>query len=157
MAEGVLGVRAGLWLAVALALLLGALSGFVALPVAQHLRTLQDGVPAQATLTTNAPCMAGGCLVSFEVDGRIVSAPLPVGSGGMNSSAGTPMEIRYRADDPQVVAREEDLAGGGAAVMGVMSAAGAVLFAGMAVWMAVLMRRQRRTPSAADGPQQAGV
>ncbi|MFJ8662053.1 hypothetical protein [Streptomyces sp. NPDC093795] len=157
MAEGVLGARAGLWFAVVLALLLSALSGFVALPVAQHLRTLQDGVPAQATLTTNAPCMAGGCKVSFEVDGRIVSATLPVGSGGMNSSAGTPMDIRYRADDPQVVAREEDLGGGGAAVMGVMSAASAVLFAGMAVWMAVLMRRQRRTQPSAESPQPEAI
>ncbi|MFD3568882.1 hypothetical protein, partial [Streptomyces sp. NPDC058667] len=156
MTEGALGVRAGFYLSVVLALLLSALAGLVAHPAAQHLRSLRDGERAQATLTTNGPCMAGGCTVSFEVGGRIVEAELPVGSGGRYSSAGTRMDVRYRADDPRVVAREEDLGGGGMAVLAAMSGAAALLFAALSAWSAVTVLRQRRARPTAPGRQSGG-
>ncbi|MFF1508106.1 hypothetical protein [Streptomyces sp. NPDC058326] len=143
-AEGVLSARAGFWLSLVLAVLLGALSGLVMLPAAQHLRSLQDGRRAQATLLTNGPCMTGSCTVSFVAGGRTVVAALPMGSGGRYSDAGTLLDVRYRADDPQVVAREEDVSGGGAAVLAVVSGAAALLFAAVSAWSAVIVRRQRR-------------
>ncbi|MFD3535595.1 DUF3592 domain-containing protein [Streptomyces sp. NPDC058664] len=137
-------MRASLWLSLSFALLLGALSGLVMLPAAQHLRSLHNGQRAEATLETSGPCMTGGCKVSFEAEGRTVVAGLPVGSGGRSSRIGTRLDVRHQADDPQVVAREEDVSGGGAAVLAVVSGAAALLFAVLSVWSAVFMRRQRR-------------
>ncbi|MGW0824943.1 hypothetical protein [Streptomyces sp. NPDC002845] len=130
-----------------LALLLGALSVLVMLPAAQHLRSLQDGERAHATLHTSGACMAGQCQVKFEADGRTVVADLPVGSGGGKSSVGARLTVRYQADDPQVVAREEDVGGGGAAVLAVMSGGFALLFLVMSVVAAIFVARQRRTDS----------
>ncbi|WP_343243071.1 hypothetical protein [Streptomyces sp. SID12501] len=130
-----------------LALLLGGCSALVMYPAAQHLRSLQDGERAHATLHTSGSCVIGQCQVRFEAGGRTVVADLPVGSGGGKDSAGTPLTVRYQADDPQVVAREEDVDGGGAAVGLVMSGAGALLFLVIAVVVAIGMARQRRTDS----------
>ncbi|MFI7346347.1 hypothetical protein ACIBSR_08765 [Streptomyces sp. NPDC049936] len=130
-----------------LALLLGALSALVMLPAAQHLRSLQDGVRARATLHTDGACMAGKCRVEFEAGGRTVVADLPVGSGGGKSSAGSSLTVRYRADDPHVVARETDVGGGGAAVLAVMSGGFALLFLGLSAVAAVFVARQRRRQS----------
>ncbi|CAO0834632.1 hypothetical protein SMICM17S_12783 [Streptomyces microflavus] len=94
-------------------LLLGALSALVMFPAAQHLRSLKDGERAEATLYASGACMAGQCEVEFEAGGRTVVADLPVGSGGGRSSVGARMTVRYQADDPEVVAREEDVGGGG--------------------------------------------
>ncbi|QOV37727.1 hypothetical protein IM697_04705 [Streptomyces ferrugineus] len=127
-----------------LALLLGALSALVMLPAAQHLRSLEDGERAYATLHEGGACMAGRCQVKFVAHGRTVVADLPVGSGGGKSPVGARLPIRYEADDPQVVAREEDVGGGGAAALAVISGAGALLFLVMSVVSAILMARRRR-------------
>ncbi|MCF1597700.1 DUF3592 domain-containing protein [Streptomyces muensis] len=131
----------------ALALLLGALSALVMFPAAQHLRSLEDGERAQATLYRSGACMAGQCQVRFEAQGRTVVADLPVGSGGGKSSVGARLTVRYEADDPRVVAREEDVGGGGAAVLTVMSGAGALLFLMMSAVSAILVARRRRAGS----------
>ncbi|MEU6295986.1 hypothetical protein [Streptomyces erythrochromogenes] len=137
--------RTGVLSAVALALLLGVLSALAVVP-AQHLRSFRDGVRAEATRLTGGPCMAGGCAVAFEVDGRTVEADLPVGSGsGRLSPAGTRVPIRYRADDPQQIAREEDLDGGGPAVFAAASGAGALFFAVVSSCLLVGRVRRRRT------------
>ncbi|WP_323187033.1 DUF3592 domain-containing protein [Streptomyces sp. NBC_00124] len=141
--------RTSLLISLALALLLGALSALVMFPAAQHLRSLQDGERARATLRTSGSCMLGDCQVRFEADGRTVVANLPVGSGGGKNSVGTPLTVRYQADDPQVVAREEDVGGGGAAVSVVMSGAGALFFLMISVVVAVFAVRQRRAGSSA--------
>ncbi|WP_217171428.1 DUF3592 domain-containing protein [Streptomyces sp. AC512_CC834] len=142
--NGGLKPRTSVLASLVLALLLGALSVLVMLPAAQHLRSLQDGERARATLHTKGSCMVGHCRVEFEADGRTVVADLPVGSGGGKSSVGSPMIVRYQADDPQVVAREADVGGGGAAVLAVMSGAGALFFLMLSVVAAVFMVRQRR-------------
>ncbi|WP_406360169.1 hypothetical protein OH782_28855 [Streptomyces sp. NBC_01544] len=98
---------------IGLALLLGTLSVLVMLPAAQHLRSFQDGERAPATLHTSGSCMLGRCQVTFEAGGRTVVADLPVGSGGGKSSVGTPMIVRYQADDPQVAVREDDVGAAG--------------------------------------------
>lgn len=147
--NGSLGPRASLVGSLVLALLLGALSVLVMLPAAQHLRSLQDGERARATLHTGGSCMLGHCQVEFTVDGRTVLADLPVGSGGGKSSVGSPLTVRYQADDPGVVAREEDVGGGGAAVLAVMSGGGALLFLTISVVAAVYVVRQRRAGSTA--------
>lgn len=72
--------RAALLMSLVLGLLLGALSALVMFPAAQHLRSLQDGERAEATLYASGACMAGRC--EFEAGGRTVVADLPVGSGG---------------------------------------------------------------------------
>lgn len=149
MAPGTLGPRTALLMSLVLALLLGALSVLVMLPAAQHLRSLQDGERAHATLHMSGACMAGNCQVNFEADGRTVVADLPVGSGGGKSSVGTRLTVRYQADDPQVVAREEDVGGGGAAVLAVMSGGGALLFLMLSVVATIYMVRQRRGNHAA--------
>ncbi|MFE0804759.1 DUF3592 domain-containing protein [Streptomyces sp. NPDC058812] len=136
-----------------LALLLGALSALVMLPAAQHLRSLQDGERARATLHTSGSCMAGHCRVEFEADGRTVVADLPIGSGGGKSSVGSPLTVRYEADDPQTVAREEDVGGGGAAVLAVLSGGGALLFLMISVTAAVFVVRQRLAGLSADRRQ----
>lgn len=130
-----------------LALLLGVLSVLVMFPAAQHLRSLQDGERAQATLHTSGACMAGQCQVKFKADGRTVMADLPVGSGGGKNSVGTRLIVRYQADDPQVVAREEDVGGGGAALLAVMSGGAALLFLAVSVVAAIFVARQRRSDS----------
>ncbi|MER7735166.1 hypothetical protein ABTX80_30145 [Streptomyces erythrochromogenes] len=137
--------RAGGPAALALALLLGVLAALAVVP-AQHLRSFRDGVRAEATRLTGGPCMAGGCAVAFEVDGRTVEARLPAGSGsGRLSPAGTRVPIRYRADDPQQIAREEDLDGGGPAVFAAASGAGALFFAVVSACLLVGRVRRRRT------------
>ncbi|PWI04499.1 hypothetical protein DIZ27_44985 [Streptomyces sp. NWU339] len=139
-----------------IALLLGALSVLVMFPAAQHLRSLQDGERAHATLHTSGACMAGHCQVKFEAAGRTVVADLPVGSGGGRSSVGARLTVRYQADDPQVVAREEDVGGGGAAVLAVMSGGGALLFLVMSVVAAIFVARQRRADSTPGRTPQDG-
>ncbi|MFB7651290.1 MULTISPECIES: DUF3592 domain-containing protein [unclassified Streptomyces] len=142
--NGALGPRASFLVPLVLALLLGALSALVMLPAAQHLRSLQDGVRARATLHTSGACMAGNCRVEFEADGQNVVADLPVGSGGGKSSAGSSLTVRYQADDPHVVAREADVGGGGAAVLAAVSGGGALFFLVISVVAAVFVARQRR-------------
>ncbi|MFE9457529.1 hypothetical protein [Streptomyces californicus] len=140
-----LGPRASLLMSLALALLLGALSMLVMFPAARHLRSLQDGERARATLHTAGACMAGQCKVTFEANGRTVVADLPVGSGGGKSSVGAAMDVRYRADDPRVVAREEDTGGGGAVLFAWLMAGAAVLFLTLSGAAAIFLVRQRRT------------
>lgn len=142
--------RTALLASLVVALLLGALSGLVMFPATQHLRSLQDGERAQATLHTSGACMAGHCRVEFEAAGRTVVADLPVGSGGGRSSVGARLAVRYLADDPQVVAREEDVGGGGAALLMVMAGGGSLLFLALSVVAAISMTRQRRTESRPD-------
>ncbi|MFJ9620661.1 hypothetical protein [Streptomyces sp. NPDC101181] len=127
-----------------IALLLGSLSALVMFPAAQHLRSLQGGERAQATLHTAGSCMAGHCSVEFEADGRTVVADLPVGSGGGKESVGADMAVRYRADDPQVVARQEDVGGGGAALLAWGSGGVALVFLALSVLFATSLARQRR-------------
>ncbi|MGW0903206.1 hypothetical protein [Streptomyces sp. NPDC002853] len=127
-----------------IAVLLGALSGLVMFPAALHLRSLQDGERAPATLLRSGSCMAGHCEVTFEVNGRSVVASLPVGSGGGKDSVGTEWTVRYQANDPLTVAREEDVGGGGALLLAVMSGAFALLFFAAAGSMALYLARRRR-------------
>ncbi|MET9542988.1 DUF3592 domain-containing protein [Streptomyces sp. NPDC006553] len=144
--KGVLGPRAAVVFALVLTLLLASLSGLVMLPAAQHLRSLQDGRQAEATLVAaGSGCFLGGCKVRFEAEGRTVVANLPVGSGHGENVAGERLTVRYREDDPQVVASQDDVGGGGPAAATVVFGAGAVLFLVMAVWASVHVRRQRRT------------
>jgi hypothetical protein len=138
------GPRTALVVSLVIALLLGALSALVMFPAAQHLRSLQDGERARATLHTSGACMAGRCRVEFEAGGRTVVADLPVGSGGGKRSVGAPMDVRYQADDPQVVARADDVGGGGAAVLAFVSGGTALLFLMVSVVAAVFLARQRR-------------
>ncbi|MFG2321312.1 hypothetical protein [Streptomyces sp. NPDC048568] len=142
--DGDPGPRASFLVSLVLALLLGALSALVMLPAAQHLRSLQDGERARATLHTDGACMAGKCRVEFEAGGRTVVADLPVGSGGGKTSAGSSLTVRYQADDPHVVAREADVGGGGAAVLAAVSGGFALLFLVASVVAAVFVARQRR-------------
>ncbi|MFF4794772.1 hypothetical protein ACFY2M_34620 [Streptomyces sp. NPDC001276] len=128
-----------------LALLLAALSTLVMLPAAQHLRSFQDG--EHATLHTRGSCTLGRCQVEFEADGRNVVADLPVGSGGGRHSVGTRMTVRYHTDDPQVAVREDDVDGGGAAVLAVMSSGAALLFLLVSGVHLVYALRQRRAAS----------
>ncbi|MFJ5048526.1 hypothetical protein [Streptomyces sp. NPDC088719] len=140
-----LGPRASMLMSLALGLLLGALSVLVMWPAAQHLRSLQGGERAQATLHTSGACMAGQCEVRFEAGGRTVVADLPVGSGGGRQSAGAAVTVRYQADDPRVVAREDDLGGGGAALLAWISGGTAALFLAVSGAAAVFLARQRRS------------
>ncbi|MEU0575390.1 DUF3592 domain-containing protein [Dermacoccus nishinomiyaensis] len=137
-----------------IALLLGALSMLVMYPAAQHLRSLQDGERASATLHKDGPCMTGRCQVTFTVDEQRVVADLPVGSGGGKSSVGDRMAVRYQADDPQVAAREADVGGGGAAVLALMSSGAALLFLMLSVVGAVHARRQRHQHPHSPTPAQ---
>ncbi|WP_258047320.1 hypothetical protein [Streptomyces sp. SM13] len=139
-----LGPRVSLLLSLSLGLLLGSLSALVMFPAAQHLRSLQGGERAQATLHTSGSCMAGQCKVTFEAAGRTVVADLPVGSGGGKEPVGASLTVRYEADDPQVVAREADVGGGGAALLAWMSGGGALLFLTLPVVAAIVLARQRR-------------
>ncbi|MFH9608147.1 hypothetical protein [Streptomyces sp. NPDC017448] len=139
------GPRASLLMSLALALLLGALSALVMFPAARHLRSLQSGERAQATLHTAGACMTGQCEVKFEAGGRTVVADLPVGSGGGKQSVGAAVPVRYQADDPQVVAREADVGGGGAALLAWLTAGAAVLFLVLSGVAAVFGTGQRRT------------
>lgn len=140
-----LGPRASLVMTLALALLLGALSALVMFPAAEHLRSLQDGERTRATLHTSGACMAGQCEVKFEAGGRTVVADLPVGSGGGRQSVGAAMTVRYQVDDPQVVAREDDVGGGGAALLAWLSGGIALLFLTLSLVAAIYLVRQRRT------------
>ncbi|MFJ6497250.1 hypothetical protein [Streptomyces virginiae] len=100
---------------------------------------------AQATLRTGGSCVLGRCQVEFEAAGRIVTADLPVGSGGGKSPVGARTAVRHRADDPRVVAREEDL-GGGAAAVGAVTAGGAALFFLVLPILAARYRRRSTAP-----------
>ncbi|MCX5271389.1 hypothetical protein [Streptomyces virginiae] len=139
------GSRTALVVPLVLALLLGALSVLVLLPAAQHLRSLRGGERAQATLRTGGSCVLGRCQVEFEAAGRIVTGDLPVGSGGGKSPVGARTAVRHRADDPRVVAREEDL-GGGAAAVGTVTAGGAALFFLVLPILAARYRRRSTAP-----------
>ncbi|MGW6273856.1 hypothetical protein [Streptomyces sp. NPDC055060] len=158
MAPNSLSPRTSVVMSLVIAVLLGALSGLVMVPAALHLRSLQDGERAQARLHQSGSCMAGNCQVAFEVDGRTVVADLPVGSGGGKSSVGAELTVRYRADDPQTVARDEDVGGGGAALFAVLSGAFALLFLGVAIAMAIYSVRRRRAagPRHQDGEADPG-
>ncbi|MGW4305140.1 hypothetical protein [Streptomyces californicus] len=140
-----LGPRASLLMSLAFALLLGALSALVMFPAAQHLRSLQDGERARAALHTAGACMTGQCKVTFEANGQTVVADLPVGSGGGKSSVGAAVDVRYQADDPRVVAREQDTGGGGAALLAWLTAGAAVFFLALSGAAAIFLARQRRT------------
>ncbi|MFJ3928292.1 DUF3592 domain-containing protein [Streptomyces sp. NPDC090022] len=140
--------RGALLTALVIALLLGALSVLVMYPAARHLRSLQDGKRAEATLVSGGSCILGGrCQVEFEADGRTVVSYLPLGSGGGKSVAGERLTVRYEAADPQVVASENDVNGGGAAVLAVTSGASALIFLGLAGSMAITRRRRGRRPA----------
>ncbi|MET7869534.1 DUF3592 domain-containing protein [Streptomyces cyaneofuscatus] len=151
-AANALGPRASLVMSLALGLLLGALSLLVMLPAAQHLRSLQDGERAQATLHTAGSCMAGHCQVKFEAGGRTVIADLPVGSGGGKRSVGASLAVRYQADDPQVAVREEDVGGGGAAVLAALAGAAALFFLAISVAAAIFLARRRGPKLDQQGP-----
>ncbi|MGW6415425.1 hypothetical protein [Streptomyces sp. NPDC055055] len=132
----------GLTIGLVLALLLAALSGLVRLPAAQHLRSLQDGRQASATLVAaGSGCFLGGCKVRFETKRRTVVANLPVGSGHGRSPAGTALTVQYREGDPQVVAAERDVRGSGADVAAVMFGSFSVLLRLMTAWGEVRVRR----------------
>ncbi|WP_308427742.1 hypothetical protein [Streptomyces albospinus] len=126
------------------ALLLAALS-LLLLPAAQHLRSLQGGVQAPATLHEAGPCILGDCRVKFEANERTVVANLPVGSSGGKRSVGDRMTVRYQADDPRMVAHEDDVDGGGAAALAMTSGVGALAFLLMSVMAAVHAVRQRHS------------
>ncbi|MEU2077634.1 DUF3592 domain-containing protein [Streptomyces sp. NPDC013489] len=143
--EGGLGPRVAIGFALVLTLVLVALSGLVMYPAAQHLRSLRDGPQAEATLVAaGSGCFLGGCKVRFEAEGRTVVANLPVGSGHGENTAGERLTVRYRQGDPQVVASQDDVGGGGPAIFTVLSGAGAALFLLAFVWSTVHLRRQRR-------------
>ncbi|MEV4940242.1 DUF3592 domain-containing protein [Streptomyces zaomyceticus] len=143
--KGVLGPRAAMVFALVITLLLAALSGLVMRPAAQHLRSLQDGRQAEATMVAaGSGCFLGGCEVRFEAEGRTVVAELPVGSGHGDDEAGDRLTVRYREDDPQVVAAQGDVGGGGAAVGAFVFGAGAVFFLLILVWSAFHLGRLRR-------------
>ncbi|MFD6327920.1 DUF3592 domain-containing protein [Streptomyces sp. NPDC058442] len=127
-----------------LALLFAALSTLVMLPATQHLRSFQDGEQAPATLHKAGSCMLGQCQVKFESDGRTVVADLPAGSGGGRSPVGTRITVRYHANNPHVAVHENDVDGGGAAVVMVMSGGFALLFLLLSGVRLVHALRQRR-------------
>ncbi|MER6521867.1 hypothetical protein ABT246_34050 [Streptomyces sp. NPDC001553] len=127
-----------------LALILGALSGSVLLPQAQHLRSLRDGVRAHAILHSGGTCVLGRCKVRFEVDGRTVVADLPAGSGGGKNPAGTRLIVRYRADDPQTVAAENDVDGGAHMFMAAVVGGAALMFLALSARKAVSLARLKR-------------
>ncbi|MFC9592463.1 hypothetical protein ACFTUC_22040 [Streptomyces sp. NPDC056944] len=148
--RAVLGPRAAIVMSLVVTLLLAGLSSLVMRPAAQHLRSLRDGAQAEATMVAaGSGCFLGGCKVRFEAEGRTVVANLPVGSGHGEDTAGERLTVRYREGDPQVVASQDDVGGGGPAVAAVMFDAGAVLFLLMLVWSTIHLWRQRR---AADVP-----
>nr|WP_245234664.1 DUF3592 domain-containing protein [Streptomyces flavochromogenes] len=160
--KGVLGPRTAVVFALVLTLLLAALSGLVMRPAAQHLRSLQDGRQADATLVAaGSGCFLGGCKVRFEAEGRTVVANLPVGSSHGKNVVGERLTVRYREDDPQVVASQDDVGGGGPAVGTAVFGAGAVLFLVMLVWSTVHLRRRRaedgHTPVPGTGAMESGV
>ncbi|MET7755146.1 DUF3592 domain-containing protein [Streptomyces sp. NPDC005389] len=156
--KAALGPRAAVVFTLALTLLLAALSGLVMYPAAQHLRSLQDGRQADATLVAaGSGCFLGGCKVRFEAEGRTVVANLPVGSSDGENVAGGRLTVRYREDDPRVVASQDDVGGGGPAVATVVFGAGAVLFLLVLVWSTVHLRGQRRAEAVQASVPEAGA
>ncbi|MFD3781813.1 hypothetical protein [Streptomyces sp. NPDC058612] len=137
----------------ALALLSGARAGPVMLPKARHLRSRHDDVRAHATLRTSGACVLGRCEVEFEADGRTVVAGLPAGSSGGKSPAGTRLTVRYRADDPRMVARESDVDGGAAAVETAAAAVATLTFLTLAALVALSRAWHRGSaPARTTGP-----
>ncbi|GAU70271.1 Syd protein [Streptomyces sp. NBRC 110611] len=130
-------------------LLLAVLSLLMLTP-AQHLRSLRDGVQASATLHEAGSCILGDCRVKFEANEQTVVANLPVGSSGGKRSVGDQMTVRHQADDPQVVAREDDLYGGGAAVLAMTLGVTSLLCLLLSVMAAVHAMRQRHSRTTSD-------
>ncbi|SHL37382.1 hypothetical protein [Streptomyces yunnanensis] len=97
---------------------------------------------APATLHEAGSCILGDCRVKFEANGRTVVASLPVGSSGGKRSVGDRMTVRYQADDPRVVARQDDVDGSGVVLL-VTAGAGALAFLLLSVMAAVQAVRQR--------------
>ncbi|XUM03496.1 hypothetical protein ACQ86F_08915 [Streptomyces venezuelae ATCC 10712] len=150
-----LGPRAAVVCSLVITLLLAALSGLVMRPAAQHLRSLREGVRTEATLVAaGSGCFLGGCKVRFEAEGRIVVADLPLGSSDGDRVTGDGMTIRYKEVDPQVVASQDDVGGGGPSVATVMFGAGAVLFLLVFAGSVIRLVRQRR---AVGAPAPAGA
>ncbi|AYV32503.1 hypothetical protein HET69_37325 [Streptomyces sp. CJ_13] len=145
------GHRTEVFVWLGLALLLGALSALVLIPQAQHLRSLRDGVRANATMHTRGTCALGQCSVAFEAQDRTVVAALPPGSSGSKYPVGAHLTVRYRADDPQTVAAAADVEGGGATLLAASTGAGAVLFLLLPVMKTVARARRRRAASSAVG------
>ncbi|MFF3014807.1 hypothetical protein [Streptomyces sp. NPDC057939] len=136
--------RTGIAVPLLLALLLGALAALVLLPQAQHLRSLRDGVRADATVHSGGTCVLGRCKVRFEADGRTVVANLPPGSGGGKNPAGTPVAVRYRAGDPQTVAAANDVDGGASVLVAAVAGGAALLFLALSAHQAVTLARRKR-------------
>ncbi|WP_433544440.1 DUF3592 domain-containing protein (plasmid) [Streptomyces sp. CA-294286] len=127
-----------------LTLVSGVVSLLIMLPAAKHLRSFQDGEQTTATLHTSGSCMLGQCQVEFRADGRRVVADLPAGSGGGKHEVGTRTTVRYDAADPREAVREDDLWGGGAAVLAVLSGGLSLLLLLMSAMGLVQTLRQRR-------------
>ncbi|MEV7559189.1 hypothetical protein [Streptomyces sp. NPDC089795] len=145
------GHRTEVFVWLGLALLLGALSALVLTPQAQHLRSFRDGVRADATMHTRGTCALGRCKVAFEAQGRTVVAALPPGSSGSQYPVGAHLTVRYRADDPQVVAGAADVEGGEATLLAASTGAGAVVFLLLPVMRTVARARRRRASSSGIG------
>ncbi|MCY0947528.1 hypothetical protein [Streptomyces antarcticus] len=77
-------------------------------------------------------------------------AALPAGSGGGKSPVGTRLTVRYRADDPQVVARQSDVDGGAAAVGTAAAAVSALALLTVAALATLSRARQRARPARQD-------
>ncbi|WP_063838097.1 DUF3592 domain-containing protein [Streptomyces yangpuensis] len=138
-----------MWLG--LALLLGALSALVLTPQARHLRSLRDGIRADATIHTRGTCTLGRCKVVFEAQGRTVVAALLPGSGGSSHPVGAHLTVRYRADDPQVVANAADVESGMATLLAASTGAGAVFFLLLPAMKTAAQAVGGRTGAAGDG------
>ncbi|MFF0738964.1 hypothetical protein ACFYVL_01065 [Streptomyces sp. NPDC004111] len=65
-------------------------------------------------------------------------------SGELMRNGGTPAVVRYHADNPRVAVREEDLGGGGTALLAAFSGGMALLFLLMSVVGLVQKLPQRR-------------
>ncbi|WP_146051086.1 hypothetical protein [Streptomyces noursei] len=70
-------------------------------------------------------------------------ARLSVGSSGGKRSVGDRMTVRYQADDPRVVARQDDVDGSGVVLLAMTAGVGALAFLLLSVMAAVQAVRQR--------------
>lgn len=98
---------------------------------------------APATLHEAGSCILGDCRVQSEANGRTVVARLSVGSSGGKRSVGDRMTVRYQADDPRVVARQDDVDGSGVVLLAMTAGVGALAFLLLSVMAAVQAVRQR--------------